>query len=378
MAFLDFWRKNSSPANAGSKPGMIGLDISTNNIHMCQIRPLEYGRYSIVAKKSIGFPGTRQNLLASPGELKRLIDGGLRQNKFKGRKVVALMPWDEVRIILLTYKAKVTDVDSEVLKLLARRIEGNIDDYVIDYVSVRSSPSDEEHMVIATVANRENVSALLNALIGIGLEVESLDIAPTALRRIVSTLYTGEAAENVLMINSYLDESYLTIISGRRLLMTQAVPFGENMLLDKIAQELDVSQDSARNLVERHGLEKLFSSPECISANPPEDISATLREILKPCFLELVEEINRVLIFTASETHGVPVSRVCLLGSIANWPGSRRLLLSLLEFDAPDGQTEFAQIFQDENELTLVPWAGLFSELSIATGLALRGLNAHE
>ena len=379
MAFLTgFWRKNSSSANSASNPGRIGLDIGTNSIHMCQIRPLQFGQYSIVAKESITFPGTRQALLASPTELKRLITGALKQNNFKGRKVVALMPWDEARIILLTYKANVPDVDSEVLKLLSKRIEGNLDDYVIDYISVRSSSSDEEHMVIATVAKKENVSALLNALHGVGLEVDSLDIAPTALRRIVSTLYTGEAAENVLMINSYQAESYLTIISGRRLLMNQSVSFGENILLDKIARELDVSRESARALVERHGLEKRDSSLELVGTSTPEDISATLREILKPCFLELVEEINRVLIFTASETHGVPVSRVCLLGNIANWPGARALLLSLLGFDAPDGQIEFAQIFQDENEYTSIPWSGLFSELSIATGLALRGLDAHE
>ena len=286
------------------------------------------------------------------------------------------MPWDEVRIILLTYKASVSDVDSEVLKMLSSRVERNIDDYVIDYIPVRSNPSDEEHMVFATVAEKEKVSALLNALIACGLEVDSLDVAPTALRRVVSTLYTGEAADNVLMINAYNDESYLTIISGRRLLLNQVSPFGKNMLLARIAKELDVSQESAQQLVEKHGLEKKSSSPERLGTSPTDDISSTLREILKPCFLELVEEINRVLIFTASETHGVPVSRICILGSIANWPGARPLLLSLLEFDAPDGQIEFAQIFQDENEDTRLPWAGLFSELSIATGLALRGLVA--
>lgn len=355
---------------------MIGLDISTDSIHLCQIRALEFGQYSIVAKQSIGFSGSRQALLASPKELKNLISGALRQNKFKGRKVVALMPWDEVRIIMLTYKASVSDVDSEVLKMLSSRVERNIDDYVVDYIPVRSNPSDEEHMVVATVADKEKVSAMINALIGCGLEVDSLDIAPTALRRVVSTLYTGEAADNVLMINTYFDESYLTIISGRRLLLNQAVAFGENKLLDRIAQQLDVSGDSARELVEQYGLEKQSSSKDSPGTHSTDDISSSLREILKPCFLELVEEINRVLIFTASETHGVPVSRVCLLGSIANWPGARPLLLSLLEFDAPDGQIEFAQIFQDENEDTKLPWAGLFSELSIATGLALRGLVA--
>jgi Tfp pilus assembly PilM family ATPase len=379
MAILSkFMRNSSTPAKAVSGPGRIGLDISADSIHLCQIRPLEFGLYSIVAKESIAYTGGRQALIASPKQLKTLIRQAFKRKNFKGRKVVALMPWDEVRMIMLTYKSSITDVDSEVVKMLSNRIEGDIDDYVVDYIPVRSKSSDEEHMVIATVAKKEDVNALLNALIECGLEVESLDIAPTALRRIVSTLYKGEAADNVLMINAYLDESYLTILSGRRLLLNQAVPFGENMLLERIAQELDVSAKAARELVKRHGLENRSSTPGHLGSSPVDDISSTLREILKPCFLKLVEEINRVLIFTASETHGVPVSRVCLLGGIANWPGARQLLLSLMESDAPDGQIEFAHIFQDEDEETMIPWLGLFSELSIAMGLALRGLEPNE
>ena len=77
-------------------------------------------------------------------------------------------------------------------------------------------------MVVATVASREKVNTLLHALMDAGLQVGSLDVAPTALRRIVSALYTGHAADNVLMINTYRDDSYLTVISGRRLLFSQS------------------------------------------------------------------------------------------------------------------------------------------------------------
>jgi Tfp pilus assembly PilM family ATPase len=356
---------------------LIGLDIGVDQIHMCQIRPLEHGLFSIIAKASIDYAGGREALLAKPKKLKALIAPELKKKKFKGKRVAALMPWEEVKIILLTYKASVSDVDSEVVKMLAKRIEGSIDDYVVDYVPVRSNPSDEEHMVVATLAKREAVDALLHALISCGLEVDSLDIAPTALRRIVSALYTGHAADNVLMINSYRDESYLTVISGRRLLFNQAVPFGETLLLESIARELDISTDSARALIIDNGLDKQAQSL-VVGAESETDISATLLEIVKPCFLDLINEINRVLVFTASETHGVPVSRICLLGCIGQWPGAQQVLLSLLDFDAPDGQTEFTQVFQDENEDTRIPWEGLFSEISIAMGLALRGLVANE
>jgi Tfp pilus assembly PilM family ATPase len=160
-------------------------------------------------------------------------------------------------------------------------------------------------------------------------------------------------------------------------LFSQSVPFGETLLLGRISRELDVSIEAAGGLIRDHGLNRKPQLLEINSASESE-ISATLLEIVKPCFLDLVNEITRVLVFTASETHGVPVSRICLLGCIANWPGAQQVLLSLLDFDAPDGQIEFAQIFQDENEDTRVPWEGLFSEISIAMGLALRGLVENE
>jgi len=369
-----FKNRAASPAKLAD-PGLIGLDIGANQIHMCQIRPLQDGKYSIVAKASVEFSGTRQALLATPKKLKRLIGEMLKEKNFRGKRVAALMPWEDVKIILLTYKANVSDVDSEVLKMLSNRIDGSIDEFVVDYVPVRANPSDEEHMVVATVSNRQKVDTLLHALIGCGLEVDSLDVAPTALRRIVSALYTGHAADNVLMINTYREESYLTVISGRRLLFNQSVVFGETLLLDRISRELDISRESALALVLEHGLQK---QPMAAGVDAESDVSATLLEIVKPCFLELINEINRVLVFTASETHGEPVSRVCLLGSIAHWPGAQEVLLSLLDFDAPNGQTEFTQIFQDENEDTRIPWAGLFSEISIAMGLALRGLVPNE
>jgi Tfp pilus assembly PilM family ATPase len=369
-------RKLVSPAKPIG-PGLIGLDIDSGQIHMCQIWQREHGLYTIVAKTSLTYSGSRNELLSSPERLKALIGKGLKEKNFKGRRVAALMPWDDIKIVVLTYKAAVSDIDAEVVRLLDNRIDGSIGDYDVDYVPVRSNPADEEQMVVATLSSREKVNTLLGTLTDCGLEVDSLDIAPTALRRLVSALYTGPAADNVLMINCYRDNSYLTVISGHRLLFNQSVDFCETLLLKRVAQELDISIESALHLMLNNGFQKqqtLLSG----SVAEDSDISARLLEIVQPCFVDLVEEINRVLVITASETHGVPVSRVCLLGSIAHWPGAMQVLLSLLDFDAPDGQIEFAGVFEDENDNTCVPWSGLFSDISIAMGLALHGLVDNE
>ena len=371
MMILQKFRQKAVSPRKLADPGLIGLDIDNGRIHLCQIRPRDNGVYGIMAKATVRYDGSRGDLLASPTRLKSLIGEGLRERNFVGNHVAALVPWDDVKIFLLTHEASVKDVESEVLRMLESRVDGSIEDYVVDYVPVRSNPSDEEHLVIATVAGREKVNALLEALAEVGLQVGSLDIAPTALRRIVSALYTGHAADNVLMINTYCDDSYLTVISGRRLLYTQSVEFGETLLLQRISEELNIDRESALRLVIENGLERqqLLVGDEAASNQ-----AATLLEIVKPCFLDLAEEINRVLELTASETHRVPFSRVCLLGGIGYWPGAQQLLLSLLDLDVPSAQIEFSQVFEDENENTRVPWSGLFCEISIAMGLALRGL----
>jgi hypothetical protein len=78
--------------------------------------------FSIYAKASVEFGGSREELLAVPKKLKGLIAPALKKKKFKGRRVAAAMPWEDVKIMLLTYKSSVSDVDGEVVRILAGRV----------------------------------------------------------------------------------------------------------------------------------------------------------------------------------------------------------------------------------------------------------------
>lgn len=371
--FLKKFNESSAPTEAvKTRSGMIGLDIGKHCIHLCQLKPKPGDCFSIIAKASIRFDESREELLANPARLKKLLNSALKSKPFRGRKVVALMPWSEVKIILLTYRPNVVDVDSEIIKMVAKRVEGDIDDYVVDYLPVRCNPTDEEHMAAVSVASKDKVMSLLDILNQCGLEVDALDIAPTALRRLVGTLYGEPGVDNVLLINAGSEESFLTIVSGRRFLFYQAIDFGENQLIQTVADELDISRESVLKLIEDNGIGN--TSRPFGTANDRSEVATTLAEILKPCFLNLIEEINRVLIFTASETHGAPLSRVCLLGSIANWDGVEKLIMSLMNIDISADPTDFWKVFQDENDQTTISWSSLFPELAIATGLALRGM----
>ena len=72
MSFLARFRKRDPRGkNPAQKPGLIGLDIGTSQLHLCQLQPDSDGLYTIVAKSSLSFEGGRKKLLDSPQQFKR-------------------------------------------------------------------------------------------------------------------------------------------------------------------------------------------------------------------------------------------------------------------------------------------------------------------
>ncbi len=359
------------PAIAGVGP--IGMDISMSSINLCQLKQVAEHRFTVLAKVSIAFSGSRSDLIKSPKRLKKLLAQGMAKQGFRSRKVVTVMPPDKLKIIPVTYRSNVADAGQEILKMLSGRLEGDIADYIIDYFPVRASAQDEEHLALATIARRDDVMEYLQALSQANFTVQALDVGPAALRRLVSCLYIDEPAKTILVINAGINSTYLTVISGRRLLFDQPVKFGEQALLEHLSQALELPEDVCRDLVFRHGMKA--ASPDAMhpSMAADTDYSQAILEILKPAFLKLLEEINRVLIFTTSETHGLPVSQVCLLGSMARWPGADELLHELIDVPLSCVKDSFDKVIEDTSEAGN-RWSDHVPELAMATGLALRGL----
>jgi type IV pilus assembly protein PilM len=360
-----------------NKVGPIGMDIGINAIHLCQLQWLEEKRYAVIAKASIHFEETRKEILASPKKFKKLLTQGMKNNGFTGKRIVTVMPANELKIMPVTYKGKSSDMEKEIIKVLSGRMAGNMNDYIIDYMPVRSNSDDEENLALVAIANREDVINYLEVITQAGFDVDALDVGPAAIRRLICTLYAEDDIETVLVINTGQDKSFLTIISGRRLLFDQEVSFGEALLLENLSKTLELPGSVCRELLLRYGLEIDPEKPMQSDMDSHSEIPHTLLEVLKPAFIKLVDEIKRILTFTASQTHGLPISRFCLLGSVARWPGADSLLRELIDIPFSTHQCELADSFVD---LTVEEesWASNIPDLAVATGLALRGLDDHE
>lgn len=356
-----------------SSLGPIGIDIGLESVHFVQLESIGGALPTLRARATVPFEGRRQELLDEPARFRALIKQALASDRFKSRNAVVAMPVGLFRTLSINYtKGPEGDDGASVLKVMKSRLDGDLADFVIDYLPVKSRSKNNERLALVAVSEREPVIAFLESLRRAGLSVEALEIGPVAISRLVGALSEEDHTSNVLVITSGREASYLTLISGEDLLFDQQIRFGENALIQQLAETLDLSETMARDLMKRSGVR---SDRESVSETIDESgLVDTMSEILKPQFMTLVDEIKRVCLYAAAETRGGGVSRVYLLGSLARWPGATEMLGALADMEVAkirDPLLTFRGGKADDRHSALAP------ELAVATGLALRGSDHH-
>ncbi len=344
------------PGLTGVRHGAIGLEFALGRLNLVQLCE-QHGQRRLHACASVPYGQEREEVLSSSEALRPLLGQLLRQQRFKGRRVVTTLPASQVRTLSLNYPLPAEQEEAAViLNLLQGRLKENLDELVIDYVPTRQEGTRAERSAIVAITRREEVIEYLELLRGAGLEVDGLEIGQVAIRRLVTSLTGGAAAEHSLVINCGSQSSYITLISGRRLLFDHRMDVGEESLLRRLAaeQQSDAGQIRA-----------LLTDPQQAEDNA--ELQSLVMEVLLPDLMHLAEEVKRALLYAASELHGQAVTRIYLLGSLARWQGIHSQLGRLINIAVvlPNPFQGFAEG---------PAYAGRRLDLCIATGLALRGL----
>lgn len=344
--------------------GAIGLHVAREAIHLVQLE-MDADRVSgIRAWASVPLDNADE-ALQSPLRLRMLLRKALVSGGFQGRKVVAAMPHGKIKIHSISYRPTRERTDAqEIVQQMAERLGGPLADYVMDFLPVRDATPNGERLALVAVSRRADVIEFLETLRAAGLDVLALDIGPAAIRRLVCAISPGGAADNVLVINAGDRGSFLTMLSGRRLLFDQEIDFGEQKLIAMVARALDMPPVMVRDLLLGGGLDA-HGAGALTEAN----VSAAVVEILRPELKRLVGEIERAFLYAASETRGGGARRVYLVGSIARWPGADRHLSKLSGIAVTNVPDPLATLLRaDGHELP----ARVIPEIAVATGLALR------
>jgi Tfp pilus assembly PilM family ATPase len=328
--------------------GSIGLHFSEEQLHAVQLKSSSSGQLNLHGWASMPYPEPRDEIMNNAERLKLFCRQILQRGKFHGRKVVTAMAPNKLKLTSLKYAASAGVSEGQtILHLMADRLDGDVIDYVLDYLPIQSQTSDKERVALVATCRREEVLAYLQALNDAGLEVEALEISPAAINRLIGAIPSPNGSRNIMVINFGSEHSYITVISGRHLLLDHEVDFGEQTLIRQICKSLDLSAELATQLVMRQGLRDAGHADSVQSETNCEPNAIV--EIVTPLFGRLVEDIRRSTRYAASESKGGGIDQVYTFGSV------ERL------FGIKDGQANLKN-------------AGIGPDLAVATGLALRGL----
>lgn len=365
------FRPKTEPATVGP----IGIDFALESIHLVQLEFSAGNAPTVRARASLPFDSARRDVLMDAQKFRSLINRALSSENFYGRKAIVAIPSGMFRTMSINYPTSPDQDDATaILRVMSDRLDGDLADFVLDYLPVKSRSKTNERLALVAVSERGPIVALLESARKARLTVEALEIGPVAISRLVGALSARDDSKNVLVINSGRRASYLTLICGEDLLFDQQVSFGENELIRQLASTLDMPEAMAHDLITRTGVRP--SGDSVSRAIEDSGLTKTISEILKPQFLRLADEIKRVCLYAAAETRGGAVAQVYLLGSIARWPGTDVLLASMMDVSVakiPDPLAPFTSASEDG----AASISDTAPEIAVATGLALRGIQTH-
>jgi Tfp pilus assembly PilM family ATPase len=343
-----------------------------------QLESAENRAPTVRARASLEFDGSRHELLEQPHQFRSVIKRALASDRFQGNKAVVALPSGMFRTLSINYRLAGSEKTeaAAILRVMKDRLDGDLNNYVLDYMPVRGRSKNDEKLALVAVSERKPVVSFLELARKAGLDVTALEIGPLAISRLTSAISEDSGSATILVVNSGRRASYLTLISGNDLLFDQEVGIGEQSLVQHICETLDMPESTARQLLSRTGVYPERHNDSLSDAIDENALLNTLSEILKPQFMKLVEEIKRAFLYAASETRGRGITQVYLLGSIARWPGAEQLLSNLsgsAVSKIPDPLALFPS--EEQSKTEMVEHAA--PEIAVATGLALRGIKIH-
>ena len=358
---------------------VIGFDLGLEKFNMVQIS-YQNGQPFIHAATSDYHDVNLDDLMENLETVKSLVKKSYKNRKFTGHKVVSSVPSHFLRILFLSYQlGKSEDNVESLLTALKRRVNVDLNDYVIDYLPIRPDAIERnERMALVAMVKKDIVEQYLDFLGDCGFEVVAMEIGPVAIRRLINTLTISGEPQKVMTINFGKNISYLTVIWNNELLFDRKLDFGMSTIIDVVAKAFDVQSNVALELLHKFGLdeEQALVKPDDKLILDVEDsdsdasIKNAIYDIVNPAFVNLANEIRDIMVYIASETRGGAVEQIFLMGSLARLAGIDVVIDKLISIPVKILNPFYGIEVEDVSNTLydLGPVAGV----AVATGLALR------
>jgi len=288
----------------------IGIDIQERQIIAVQLQAYRRGiaikgltNTEIDANWQSDDPAGSMDALLPP--LKRIA----KDKSFGGKRVVLHIPSQHLVSFPIRFKTAGADnLEEAIVQESTPYLPFPVEEAIIDYPSLESVASGDtrEYKAVMIAVHRDLVDNYVTLLKQVGLAVEAVDFQVCSLIRLHHHL-RGEASGPTILCHLGMTQTLLVIVSRNSILAQRYVPTGLQFLLDKIADNLALSQgkNSAKVMLQKYGLayqDQPQAEPGAQDQNGETSrLQRVIYQILGPQLEELLYELHKIIGYVRSE-----------------------------------------------------------------------------
>ncbi len=343
--------------------GHVGIAFEDRDIHMLQVREHRAG-LKVMGAATVPAPNEPE----MSGELAESLRSAFITGGFIGRKCVVAVPRSDVWMQVVRMPAMPDcELDEAVAWEASERFGVDRDALQCDWIQTMGSGSDRQEVLVIAV-NRSSLDARLDAVLNAGFRPVAVETGFTGVARLFSRRLRREADGG--RVRALLDVgssgSMLMVLRGQSLAFCKPVSVGGRHFDERVAEQLDLDQEGARDL-------RAARLEGGTQLEPATD--GAVGEAVRPVMAELAREAMLCLRHYSVSVRGDRPECLVLSGADASEPGLKDMVHGACRIDVnlDDGADSVSTL--SEGLCDVLPGrAGPVGAWAAAAGLSLRGI----
>ena len=347
-----------------AKKNLVGLDIGSSSVKAVELQK----KGNTVQLLSLGYENLQPDTIVD-GQIMELnnvsnvISNIFNQHTIKTPRVAAGVSGHSVIVKNIVLPQMSEEELQESFSWHAEEhIPFDIADVNLDY-QVTGNSSDALHVLMAACKS-DKIANVKQAIQLAGKQPVIIDVDAFALQNCYELNYQPKAGEVVALLNIGAATMNINILNGARSVFARDASVGGSQYTSLLQKELGLTFEQAE------GVKRGMQLPEGVEPRPIQPIIETVSDIL-------ALEVKKTMDFyrATAEEGGVAIQKILVAGGGSKLPGlasylSKRFEIPVEVFDP------FKQIEVDSRKFDPDYMREVVSEMAVAVGLALRGVEA--
>lgn len=312
-----------------AKQSLVGLDIGSNSVKVCQVKPSKRG-YALQSFGMIPLPpeaivdGSIMNAAAVVDAIRELV----QSQRIKAKEAAVSVGGNSVILRKINLPVMTREELEESIQWEAEQyIPFDINDVNIDVAILNEHNEQGQMDVLLVAAKKDMINDYTGVVREAGLSAVVCDVDSFALQNAFEANYEFAPGQTIALINVGASVVNINVINSGISAFTRDIAQGGNQYTDEIQKQLNVSYDEAEAL-------KVGGGGSDADSVVPQEVERVMQQVSDT----IANDVQRSLDFYGATAADATVHKIFLAGGCAKVPALARAIeaktgVAVEEFD---------------------------------------------